>query len=689
MNLRALCIAVCALALGACSTLSTADQARVGAVIEAARSTEVVCTRDDACARPSPLRALGVRAAGGVQVEAPASAVAREASAAVPPAPSESAAADIAPAATAPVPAPAAAATPATAPQHYALILDYGQDALLARLDLIRGAQRSIDVQTYIFDEDDAGHLILDELLTAARRGVKVRLLVDQLAALKRIDTLAALAGAHANFEMRVYNPVLGRAHFGYPMYAWATICCFRRLNQRMHNKLIVVDDLVGITGGRNYQNDYYDWDARYNFRDRDVLVAGPAVADMAAHFETFWNAPLSTPLWRLRDVGQLVLREGVPAVQHPAPELPKRVETIGRDADDAALVRNRLVDMAMPVRDLRYIGDRPEKHDDVPGGPAASSHLLRELIGSAQHRVLLQTPYLVLSKPAQALFRELQQREPRPRVVVSTNSLAATDAFIPYALSYKYKRRYLRDYKFEIHEFKPFPQDAPIDVEATGTVEVAWDEDGTPMVLRDPKAHAHPSAAAGSGSRSPDRPTPLAREYSALRYSKRGSNERVPLLRGGTRFGLHAKSVVIDDRIGIIGSHNFDPRGDDYNTEGVVVVEDPAFARALAASIERDMRPENAWTIARRDKPPVFSGLEYSLAKFSEHLPLFDFWPMRYATSYEFVPGPECPTPLSPRDPEFRRCYRPVGDFPEVAPVIRPLTRIFTAFGAGLAPIL
>jgi phosphatidylserine/phosphatidylglycerophosphate/cardiolipin synthase-like enzyme len=191
------------------------------------------------------------------------------------------------------------------------------------------------------------------------------------------------------------------------------------------------------------------------------------------------------------------------------------------------------------------------------------------------------------------------------------------------------------------------------------------------------------------NGSRSPDRPTPLAREYSALRYSKRGANERVPLQRGGVRFGLHAKSMVIDARVAVIGTHNFDPRGENYNTESVVVIDDPAFAQLLAASIERDTRPANSWMIARRDKPPVFSGLEYSLAKVSELLPLFDFWPVRYATSYEFKPGPDCPQPISPRDAEFRRCYEPVGDFPEVAPVIRPLTRIFTAFGAGLAPIL
>jgi cardiolipin synthase C len=667
---RAVLLCVIALSQAACATLSSSEQAQVELRVAVARSVEIDCNREDACARPSPLRELGARAAG--LMPSPATADPATPVAAV----------------------TATDAPPAPAPQHYALILDYGQDALIARLDLIRGAQRSIDIQTYIFDEDDAGHLILDELLAAAKRGVRVRLLVDQLAALKRVDTVAALAGAHVNFEMRVYNPVLGRARFSYPMYAYATVCCFRRLNQRMHNKLIVVDGLTGITGGRNYQNDYFDWDSRYNFRDRDILVAGPAVADMQAHFDAFWDAPLSTSLTRLSDVGKLVLRQGVPPVQHPTPEQPRRIESIGRDADDAALVRSRLVDAAMPVRDLRYIGDLPEKHDAEDDQGASSSLLLRDLIDAADGRVLLQTPYLVLSKPAQRMFEALQQRPSPPRVVVSTNSLAATDAFIPYALSYKYKRRYLRDYKFEIYEFKPFPQDAPIDVEATGTVDVEWDENGTPHVLGSRGSGAgsgsgYSGTAPGIGSRSPDRPTPLAREYSALRYSKRGSNEPVPLKRGGVRFGLHAKSLVIDDRVGVIGTHNFDPRGDTYNTEALVVIDDPVFARALAQSIERDMAPANAWMIARRDKPPVFSGLEYSLAKVSELLPLFDFWPVRYATSYEFQPGPDCPAPMSPRDPHFRRCYEPVGDFPEVAPVIRPLTRIFTAFGAGLAPIL
>ena len=147
----------------------------------------------------------------------------------------------------------------------------------------------------------------------------------------------------------------------------------------------------------------------------------------------------------------------------------------------------------------------------------------------------------------------------------------------------------------------------------------------------------------------------------------------------------------MIDDRIGVVGTHNFDPRGDHYNTESAVVIEDAAFAEALADSIRRDISPENSWTIAPRDKPPVLWGLDYSLGKVFEYLPVFDLWPLRYATSYEFQASPDCPQPLPPDHPGFRACYVPVGDFPEVDMVgLKGLgTRFVTAFGAGLAPIL
>ena len=638
MTVHQLVAAVLALSLSACATLSPHEADRAAAIAASARPTTLDCERIDACAQPSPLRELAGRAF------------------------SES--------------------SPGQ-PRHYAVILDSGTDAMLARVNLIRSATTAIDLQTYIFDEDDAGRLVLDELLAAARRGVRVRLLMDQLSALQNVETLAALAGAHVNFSVRLYNPVLRRARISYPQYVLAAACCWRQLNQRMHTKLLLVDGAIGITGGRNYQDTYYDWDDEYNFRDRDLLVAGPVARDMAVDFETFWTDPRSVPPARLVDVGHALLEDGVPALAPHGFDHPARAEAMRDDAADPQLVRERLVEPAIAVGEVRYISDTPEKHNgEDPGQLAVASDSLRGLIESAHRQVLLQTPYLVLSKPAQEMFRQLHDRPGAPRVIVSTNSLAATDAFIAYALSYKYKRRYLREFGFEIYEYKPFPADAPVDLSATGAVVPDYE----PVQER-------------ARTRPPDRDSvlrtaryrqPLRSEYGATRYLRRQANEPVPLKRAGVRVGMHAKSLVIDDRVGVVGTHNFDPRGDHYNTESAVVIEDPAFAAALEASIRRDIAPGNSWVIAPRDKAPVLWGLEYSLAKASEYLPVFDLWPVRYATSYEFVPGPTCPGPLPPDHPRFRECHRPVGDFPEVNLALKGLpTRLFTAFGAGLAPIL
>ncbi|MFE0501078.1 phospholipase D family protein [Lysobacter soli] len=683
-----LCVAVLSLALGACASLSNAQRDAATERVVQARSTQVDCTQPDACAQRSPLRALAGRAF--------------------------------------------AQSTP-DAPAHYALILDRGPDALLARVNLIRSATTAIDLQTYIFDEDDAGRLVLDELLAAARRGVRVRVLIDQLSALKHVDTLAALAGAHVNFELKLYSPVLGRAQITYPQYALAAACCWRTLNQRMHTKLLLVDGAVGITGGRNYQDDYYDWDDEYNFRDRDLLVAGPVAHVMRDDFALFWNDRRSVPVERLNDVGGRLLADGVPALPPSHFERPERAEAMRRDAADDALIEERLVSRAMRVGEVRYISDTPEKHRAMNAEQqAVASGSLRGLIESAQQEVVLQTPYLVLSDAAQDMFRQLHARpyDDRPKIIISTNSLAATDAFIAYALSYKYKRRYLRELGFNIFEYKPFPLDAPIDIATTGAT--------LPDLLPDAaNTDADDDANAGTGSISPSRALTgesggnaasterddaqaapvdlgqarrelrdrydrrssveraqyqraLSREYSALRYSTRRANQPVPLKRAGIRIGLHAKSMVIDGRIGVVGTHNFDPRGDHYNTESAVVIEDREFAQALRASIWRDIAPANSWVIARRDKPPVFSGLNYSIGKMFEAMPILDLWPMRYATSYEFVASEQCPQPLLPSDPDFRACYQPVGDFPEVAAGMKSITtRIFTAFGAGLAPIL
>jgi phosphatidylserine/phosphatidylglycerophosphate/cardiolipin synthase-like enzyme len=144
----------------------------------------------------------------------------------------------------------------------------------------------------------------------------------------------------------------------------------------------------------------------------------------------------------------------------------------------------------------------------------------------------------------------------------------------------------------------------------------------------------------------------------------------------------------VVDDRFAMVGSHNFDPRSDHYNTEAGVIVYDPAFAQRLRDAIMRETQPENAWVIAPRQRSiPLLSDLSAAIGDLSAALPLFDFWPYRYATSYELKEG--C-TPMRPNDPDFFSCYQAVGDFPEVA--ISPkliYTRLITAFGSGANGIL
>lgn len=597
--------------LAACSSLPKAERARLADAAVAARSHQINCSRADHCAAASSFVL-----AGEARI----------------------------------------ASSTAEAPRHELVLIERGSDALALRLNLIRGASETIELKGFIFQLDDSGKLVLDALLDAAERGVRVRVLLDQLYGLPKPNLQAALAGHHVGFEMRLYNPTFDEAKTQPLEFAAGIVCCFRRFNQRMHSKVLVVDGVAAITGGRNVQDRYFDWDPEFNYRDRDLLVAGPAATAMRAEFEAFWLSERSVPAERLGDVARRWQKH-----QGPPPRAlawrerldEGRLATMQLAAADDAQLRATLATSTFDVGAVGFVADLPQKHELGVVSRRDASTRMRQVIEGAQHDVLLQTPYLVMSPPARQLFRRLHRRESPPTVRVSTNSLASTDAFPVYAMSHKYKRTYLRELGFLIREYKPYPTNTPIDPAATGA-------------LGERAATNFPLF--GSGSRG-------------------GGNGPVPLRRAGVRVGLHAKSVVIDRRIGIVGTHNFDPRSDHWNTESMVVVDDAPFAEALAQAIERDMAPENAWLIAPRAKPPVLSGLSYSLGRLSEALPVFDIWPFPYAASYELRPG--C-APVPWGDPKFFDCWEDVGDFPEVeVGTKRIYTRILTGFGAGLTPIL
>ncbi|MDE3071190.1 MAG: phospholipase D family protein [Pseudomonadota bacterium] len=609
-----------ALLLQGC-TLSRAQIRRADAVVAATSDRVTTCDRPDHCATPSPLLEAATRAL--------------------------------------------AESTPRH-PVHVVTLLDASDPAMAARINLIRAARHTIDVQTYIWDQDDAGQLVLNELVQAARRGVQVRILADQLFSFDDPALLDRLARASGNLRVRLYNPTFHKAHTPPLDFAAGLLCCFMQFNQRMHNKLLLVDNSIGITGGRNYQDRYFNWDDDFDYIDRDVMVGGPAARQMAASFELFWHHRRAVPLTHLRDVNQRIMTDASPPAWIPPHyRRPLRVAQVERDAEDPQWLQEWLVGPTLTTGKVDYFSDLPAKTDKPDKRHALQfTHQVMEMVSSARREVVLQTPYLVMSRRAQHIFKHLHRLAHPPRIIVSTNSLASTDAFAVYAMSYKHRKRYLKKFGFEIHEMKPHAPGAAEDYALANSTGL---EPATP-----------PAKPGRSG----------ARRIRYHLFGSRGNNRPAPLLSTGLRFGLHAKSIVIDDSFAMVGSHNFDPRSDHYNTEGGVIVYDPRFANEVRQSILRDTAPENAWVIAPRQPAiPVLTDVNDLIGDISEHLPLFDIWPFRYATSYQLKPGCQ---PLRIDDPAFASCYEPVGDFPDVALSSKLIiTRLITAFGVGAKGIL
>src|SRR6476660_189752 len=170
-------------------------------------------------------------------------------------------------------------------------LLSHGREAFIVRLALANLAERSLDMQYYSWDGDTTGRIILDSVMKAAERGVRVRLLVDD-PYYKSSDSVKAALDAHPNVEIRLFNPLTNRR--------WSAldfIVDFRRVNRRMHNKLMVVDNAAAIVGGRNIGDIYYGVNTIANYRDLDVLAVGPGVGVLLGVFDRYWNSPSTVPI--------------------------------------------------------------------------------------------------------------------------------------------------------------------------------------------------------------------------------------------------------------------------------------------------------------------------------------------------------------------------------------------------------
>ncbi len=428
-------------------------------------------------------------------------------------------------------------------------VLEDGGTSMIARAWLSEYAEKTIDIQYFIFSTDNVGLIACDYLVRAADRGVKVRILIDDIlvdAGPYEILTL----DSHDNIDIRIYNPGVNLGK-NIVQKAGKFLTDFKGANQRMHNKTFNVDGKVVITGGRNIADEYFDYDHEYNFRDRDVLLMGKEVNTVANSFEIFWNSALSLPVTALVSDEETNQRA------------PDRFDRLHRYACDPQnfwpQVRDRIKQLPRAFKEINKSGqiqwlDSVNFIADVPGKMTSGQDLsnttstLLNLLRHAKKSIDIQSPYLVTANEVRAVLKAAIARGVKIRIL--TNSLASTDNLEAFS-GYKRDRKALLNTGVRIFEFKP---NAKVRYEImTGALQ------------------------------------------KKINYA--------PV------FGLHAKTMVIDGHITVIGTYNLDPRSANLNTECVTIIHSKEVAGTVLKGIETEFLPENAWETTLQSNPDEYAG--------------------------------------------------------------------------------
>ena len=430
--------------------------------------------------------------------------------------------------------------------QTGAYVLEDGGSALVTRAWLCEYAEKSIDIQYFIFSTDNVGLIACDYLVRAADRGVKVRIIVDDIMVDAGLHEILMM-DSHENIDIKIYNPgtnlgknviqKIGKFSFD-----------FEGANQRMHNKTFIVDGKVVITGGRNVADEYFDYDHAYNFRDRDVLFMGTAVEQATGSFDEFWEDKLCLDVNRLSHEEDASLADPEPFdmlheyacnPENFWPEVRERIEQL-----PTAFRQMRMNRSITWLDTLQFISDPPGKNptNTLTGGGVTTDSLIN-LVIRAQHSIDIQTPYLITTDLGKNLFAEAVIRGVKVRIL--TNSLASTDNVEAFS-GYQRDRAELLATGVEIYEFKP---DAQI------------------------------------------RKDMMTGELHA-------DSTRLPI------FGLHAKSMVVDNHITVIGTFNLDPRSANLNTECIAVLYSDDIAAKVNEQMEQEFEGPNAWRITTEFNP-------------------------------------------------------------------------------------
>jgi putative cardiolipin synthase len=422
-------------------------------------------------------------------------------------------------------------------------LLPAGADAFIARAAGAEVAQRTLDVQYYIVHDGLTTRILIDRLLQAADRGVRVRLLIDDTASHGN-DYNVARISAHPNVEVRLFNALTPGAavRFGAAWACWAT----SGLHRRMHNKMWVVDGTVGIVGGRNLGDEYFAAKQGVNFADLDVLAFGPVVRELSVSFDAYWNSQWSIPIEAF-----VTNPPGSDDLARARRELRRYVaspETQNSDYVRRLRASQFLADLLgrkLPVVWARAnaVWDDPDKIG-AEGRPDESLLLttkLRELVGTVERELLLVSPYFVPGEGRVAMLAAQVRRG--VQVTVLTNSLEATDVAAVHAGYAPYRADLVRG-GVHVYEVR---------------------------------------ASAGAAKANTDRLLAI----------------------GSSSASLHTKSIVFDRNSIFIGSLNLDPRSKLWNTELGIYVESPELAEQGARLFQAGMRPVQSYRLELQGATP------------------------------------------------------------------------------------
>ena len=431
-------------------------------------------------------------------------------------------------------------------------LLDSVGAAFGSRLAMIDGAQRTLDLQYYAIHADSSTEILLQRLRDAARRGVRVRILLDDFNTVGEDAQVLRLA-FEPNVEIRLFNPLPG-SRSSLLGRVVTSLKDLPRMQKRMHNKLFIADNAIGITGGRNLGDAYFGGDEKSNFIDLEVLAMGRVVRDMSASFDRFWNDELAYPVQTLVSKQELEeLRKPpteraadpskatpgpTPAASMPAPTLTSAILPAESTPPPTGAAQAPMDLRSVPLAwaPSLVMVDEPGKigpgDDEADAGETVVDGLLNLML-QARQDVLIVSPYFVPGQATMEQFRQLRVKGVRVRVL--TNSLASNDAPAAHA-GYARYREDLLALGVEVYEMRAA-------------------QEGTAGGMGSTRGFG---SGAGGGSKS-----------------------------GSSRASLHSKAVVIDNRLLVVGSMNLDLRSQRKNSEVALVIRSAALSQLAARQVE------------------------------------------------------------------------------------------------------